>query len=255
MMAVQIIHGSNLQSFDGIEGTTIAEIKTRLRDVLNLSPEVNAYCDGDLASVHYLVEDGDVIEFVRIQGSKGLGRLLTPEELVYELKISNEDYTYFLNLGLPIIKNSSGADCHSEIAVDDFFKSLHEKSGLEEKNAVSQDGSISEISVSNKELEWDGRKISLNGKMICRYKNAAEHQAKILRSFQDNNWIHEISDPFELDEIEKKSAPGKKNAELIEWQAKRRAAIAELNKKQNIIKFTSSGHGFGVKWEWRENVS
>lgn len=106
MMAIRIIHGSNLQSCDGIEGTTIAEIKTRLRDVLNLSPEVNAYCDGDLASLHYLVEDGDVIEFVRLKGNKGLGRLLTPEELVSELKISNEDYTYFLNLGLPIIKNS-----------------------------------------------------------------------------------------------------------------------------------------------------
>lgn len=253
-MAVQIIHGSNLQSFDGIEGTTIAEIKTLLRDVLNLSPEVNAYCDRDLASVHYLVEDGDVIEFVRTQGNKGLGRLLTPEELVSELKISNEDYIYFLNIGLPAIKNSSDVIFHSEVAVDEFFKSLHEKNVLD-KNEVSQKCSMSEISVSNNELEWDGRKLSLNGEMICRYKNLANHQTKILQCFQDNGWEHEINDPFDLVEIEKRNPPGKKNIELNDWQGKRRAAVAELNKKQRVIQFSSSGHGFGIKWEWRGKSS
>ncbi len=41
-----------------------------------------------------------------------------------------------------------------------------------------------------------------------------------------------------------------KSAELDDWMAKRRGAVAELNKMQKVILFTSLGDGRGVKWEW-----
>ncbi len=246
-MAVRIVHGANEDHLD-VEGWSIARLKKSLREVFNIPPEAVAYCCGDLASQHYLIEEGDTIEFVKLQGVKGLGRLLSPNDLKNELSLSDKQYDELLEQGLPIITLSSNEIRHPEFSVDKFLGELS-KQGSKSIQEVKSTNKNKNASILNKP-NWDGAKLFVNGELIKRYKNPAIHQKKILNCFQEENWSEEIDDPFELRQIEKKCKQGMKTPVLDDWMAKRRGAVAELNKMQKVILFTSLGDGRGVKWEW-----
>jgi|GEM_PF-2085615 len=253
-MTVRIVHGANEDHLD-FAGKTIGQLKRSLREVFNIPPEAVAYCCGDLASQQYLIEEGDTIEFVREQGVKGLGRLLSSNDLKSELSISDEQYNELLEQGLPIITLSNDEIRHPEFSVDKFLDEFSKQQStsiqvkrdiLKEVKSTDKNKNASLL----KKPDWDGAKLFVNGELIKRYKNPAIHQKKILNCFQEENWSEEIDDPFELQQIEKKCDQGMKSAELDDWMAKRRGAVAELNKMQKVILFTSLGDGRGVKWEW-----
>lgn len=69
-MAVKVQNGVNTLSAD-LSGRTVGEIRSMLRQALNIDPSAKAYVDGEEAGSEYGVEDGDRVEFIKAAGSKG----------------------------------------------------------------------------------------------------------------------------------------------------------------------------------------
>jgi len=65
----------------------------------------------------YQVQPGDVVEFSTGWGWKGLGDLLTPEEIKSRWRLSEEEYQDLLDLGLPTVRFRTGSVRHPEDAV------------------------------------------------------------------------------------------------------------------------------------------
>jgi len=52
-------------------GMTVAEVRQNTADVLNLDDGVEARINGDLVADDYVLEDDDVLEFIKPAGTKG----------------------------------------------------------------------------------------------------------------------------------------------------------------------------------------
>lgn len=73
---------------------------------------------------NYRLRPGDVLEFIRPVGSKGLGNLLTADDLMNQWGIEVQQYEELLVAGLPVIRFGNGDARHPEIAVDEFFRQM-----------------------------------------------------------------------------------------------------------------------------------
>jgi excisionase family DNA binding protein len=120
IVTVKIIHGANEGFFD-LQGTTIGIVRRRLRDVFNISSDAIAFVGGEKVIDDRAIHDGESVEFVRSNGIKGLGALLTPEELQDKWQINGNEYEELLNLGLPLLRFQDGSIRHPEFAVDEFM--------------------------------------------------------------------------------------------------------------------------------------
>jgi molybdopterin converting factor small subunit len=63
--------GANHHDAEEVVGSTIAEVREGLREVLNISEDSHAVVNGDLAGASYEIQEGDTIEFVQRSGTKG----------------------------------------------------------------------------------------------------------------------------------------------------------------------------------------
>ena len=120
-MAVRVVHGANEGHFD-LRGTTIGVVRRRLRDVFNLPSEAVALIGGKQEVDDRIINDDESVEFVCEKGIKGLGALLTPEELQEKSNITGDKYEELLILGLPLLRFQDGTIRHPEVAVDEFFR-------------------------------------------------------------------------------------------------------------------------------------
>lgn len=73
---------------------------------------------------NYKLRPGDVLEFINPGGSKGLGKLLTAEDIKIQWNIDTQQYEELLVAGLPVIRFGNGDARHPEIAVDEFFREI-----------------------------------------------------------------------------------------------------------------------------------
>lgn len=119
-MNIRVIHGANEGIFD-LEGTRIGDLRRSLRDVFNIPSDAGAFIGGKQVMDDRVIKDGESAEFIREQGFKGLGALLTPAELRDRWQIDEHDYRQLLDLGLPRIQLRSDVR-HPEIEVDEFFR-------------------------------------------------------------------------------------------------------------------------------------
>jgi hypothetical protein len=69
----------------------------------------------------YRLKAGDNLEFVRPRGTKGLGALFTPDELMARWKIDRQRYVELLVRGLPKLEFSDGTILHPEKSIDAWF--------------------------------------------------------------------------------------------------------------------------------------
>jgi hypothetical protein len=67
---VKVSSGANTQDME-LAGKTIAEVKQELKDVLNISDDANAVISGDNVETTYVLQNGDVLEFIKKSGDKG----------------------------------------------------------------------------------------------------------------------------------------------------------------------------------------
>ncbi len=125
-MSVRVIHGANEGFFD-LQNQTVRTVRKALTEVFNIPKNAVALIDGEPVVDESGIGDGDVLEFVRELGMKGLGSLMTPDELRERWKIGSEDYEELLILGLPILRFGNGGVRHPETAVDEFFRQLGDR--------------------------------------------------------------------------------------------------------------------------------
>jgi len=126
----RIVHGANEQFFDNLAGIPIAEIRHALRDAFNIAPEAQAYVDGEAVGDDTLLQGEQCVEFSKAQGRKGLGELLTKEQLMERWGIGSADYRQLVEMGLPSLKLPIGVR-HPEFAVDGFFGSIGRSSSVQ----------------------------------------------------------------------------------------------------------------------------
>ena len=121
--SVTVIHGPNDGIFD-LAGSTVAVVQRTLVDAFNLRSNVIAFVNGEEVESTFTLSAGDRLEFVYRTGTKGLGDLLTPEDLMSRWRISPEEYQELKQMGLPTIPFKNGTFRHPEVAVEDWWKSL-----------------------------------------------------------------------------------------------------------------------------------
>ena len=68
---ITVVCGANSQDFDNLTGQSVSEIKEALREVFNIPEDAQAIISGDNVENVYLLQNGDVLEFVRPSGTKG----------------------------------------------------------------------------------------------------------------------------------------------------------------------------------------
>jgi len=121
--SVTVIHGANDGIFT-VAGSIVTEVQKSLADAFNIPPYAIAFVNGEEVKSTFTLSAGDRLEFVYRTGIKGLGELLTPEDLMSRWRISPDEYQELQDLGLPTISFKNGIIRHPEIAVDDWWKSL-----------------------------------------------------------------------------------------------------------------------------------
>lgn len=121
-MSVRVIHAANEGTYH-LAGINVGAVRKSLREVFNIPEAAAAFIGGVPVLDGRVIVDGETLEFIREQGLKGVGALLTPSELREAWHISEGDYEELLVLGLPLVRLASGIR-HPEAAVDEFFKHL-----------------------------------------------------------------------------------------------------------------------------------
>lgn len=83
-MSVRVVHGATSGYFE-VDGMTIRQVIRQLGDVLNIPSDAEAIVN-DMEVGHELrVKDGDIVEFIRVAGSKGSVQELWTESDVSDL--------------------------------------------------------------------------------------------------------------------------------------------------------------------------
>lgn len=118
---VRVVHGANEGLFD-LHGRTVGIVRKSLREVFNIPENAIASIGGRSVADEQVLCDGDVLEFNCEHGTKGLGALLTSDELKAQWGLSDDEYEELLIQGLPSIQFSSGSVRHPEVAVDEFMR-------------------------------------------------------------------------------------------------------------------------------------
>jgi len=120
---VKVIHGANDGEFD-LSGHTVGVARSSLEVVFNIPIEAAAFVNGEAVHVSYVLAPNDCLEFVKQFGIKGLGDLLTPEEIKARWRLNVDQYQELRDRGLPTITFADGTARHPEVLVDQWWKSL-----------------------------------------------------------------------------------------------------------------------------------
>ncbi len=118
---VKVIHGANADTFDCV-GAKVDDIRANLVDAFNLSPRVIAFVDGHLVSGNRQLGEAETVEFIVPSGRKGLGRLLTPDDLMNAWGIDRVQYESWIAEGLPTEQLADGSTAHFELAIDEWCR-------------------------------------------------------------------------------------------------------------------------------------
>jgi hypothetical protein len=117
-----LLHGANEVQYD-VAGMTVEQVRAVLGPVLNAPNDVEVLVNASPVEGCYRIRPGDVIDFIAAAGTKGLGALLTPEDLMARWGISVALYQGLRQMGLPTVQIPGGDTLHHEFEVDEWFRS------------------------------------------------------------------------------------------------------------------------------------
>jgi hypothetical protein len=117
-LMVEIINGPHQDSYP-VAGWPVSKVRTALAGVFSIPPGAEALVDGHPVMGDAILQAGGTLEFIRASGSKGLGELLTPEQLKERWGITDDEYQRLLDKGMPI---DSVTGRHPELAVDEWWR-------------------------------------------------------------------------------------------------------------------------------------
>lgn len=115
---VNVVYGAHDMDLP-LAGFTVEEIQFSLRDVLNVGMDVPAYIDGKRVGDKGLsVQAGQRIEFCSDFGNKGIGKIYTKEEFMQAFRMSEADWSDWVEKGLPFDSMRDGTIVVNETEVD-----------------------------------------------------------------------------------------------------------------------------------------
>lgn len=118
---VKVIHGASDGLFD-VSGHTVGVVRSSLEVIFNIPPAAAALINGEPVKSSYVLLPNDTLEFVTQEGQKGLGDLLSPEDLMARWGVTAEQYQELRDWGLPVVKFADGTIRHPEVLVDEWWK-------------------------------------------------------------------------------------------------------------------------------------
>lgn len=89
-MSVTVDNGVNSLTED-LAGRTVADVRSMLRQALNIAPEAGAYVNGEIADSERVLENGDKLEFIKASGQKGFTSNLVSAEREEDLSLIRLD--------------------------------------------------------------------------------------------------------------------------------------------------------------------
>ena len=120
---VTVIHGANDDVFDGIEGATVRQVYQNLVDAFNLPNNAIALINGVPVESSYQVRPGDILEFCKRYGRKGVNRLFALEQIEKEYGLPPELSHQLAGCLIPFTVNQNGEALYLESAIDDWIES------------------------------------------------------------------------------------------------------------------------------------
>jgi hypothetical protein len=137
MNAVCTVSAGPYDEVRAVAGRTVAHVRSHLRQLFNIPECALAVCNGDPVEEEFVLPPGARLEFLNDAGFKGLGALLTPDEIQRRWNISEAQYRELCEMGLPTIR-LSGTDRHPEVAVDEWFRSRGTTTEITENHPTPQ---------------------------------------------------------------------------------------------------------------------
>jgi len=113
-----------------VTGKTVRFVRDALRSILNIPDASRAFVNGEAVDDGYILGCEESITFMKASGEKGLGELLTPNELMARWQIDESHYRELVSNGLPSHWFHDGTVRHPEVAVDDWLRRYFEPSDL-----------------------------------------------------------------------------------------------------------------------------
>lgn len=117
---VRLIHGAN-EDVLPIGGRTVCVIRREFGGLFNIAPGATAFLDGDPIEEVHLLRHGETLEFIKLIGRKGMGRVWTKEEFCEVFKIGGADLDAMIDKGLPVHQMGDGSIRITETQVDEFL--------------------------------------------------------------------------------------------------------------------------------------
>ena len=68
---VKVIHGANDDTFDGLVGQKVSTVRASLVDAFNIPGDALALVNGNQVDNNYVLQQSDVLEFIKQAGVKG----------------------------------------------------------------------------------------------------------------------------------------------------------------------------------------
>jgi hypothetical protein len=118
----RVTHGPCDSTFPNLAGRTVASVRRSLATVFSIPDHAEGFVGGSAVDGQYRLRAGDWVEFLQRRGRKGVGDLLTPEQLIRLWQITAEQYQQLLRDGLPMIPFEDGTVRHPEVAVDGWMR-------------------------------------------------------------------------------------------------------------------------------------
>lgn len=119
---IMVICGSTDMSFDNIDGYSVGTVKTSLQDPFSIPKTAAAFVNGNRVADEHRLRFGDVVEFIQIDGRKGLGGLLSSQDLMKAWRIDQDQYQAWIADGLPTERLVDGSTAHFAMAVDEWCR-------------------------------------------------------------------------------------------------------------------------------------
>jgi len=118
-LMIRMIHASNEILVPAVR--CIGDLATAMRQILNIPVGAEVRVNGKPASFADVPVGGDIIEFVKRNGVKGVGQVWTEEEFCELFQIDSQELQKHIADGLPVLRLRDGSVRITETAVDEFL--------------------------------------------------------------------------------------------------------------------------------------
>lgn len=105
-----------------VSGERIGLVRDHLQTPLSIHRSATAFLNGQVAQDDDVIPPDAELEFLKVWGKKGVGRVWTPTTFCEQFACSHEDLERWVSEGLRVLELADGDIRITETAVDDFLR-------------------------------------------------------------------------------------------------------------------------------------